>query len=223
MNRFFNVLILFIFFPAMVVVVIVGFDLPLEFLGVSGSQLPYRFEIFCAFAVMIGLVHTRRSVHRWTGMQLVKQAEKFIWLQPVSKERRKRIVVYNVLESIVFISMLVGIALVCPPAWPLVVVFALMAVDTLLFLCFGMAKNLFRIGITKLAVVVADRDVTVAYFSGLRRVHIHQESLFFEYIKGLQLYFPLDCIVKEHEDTFFNHLQEQLDSDKVFVTNKRKK
>ena len=76
-------------------------------------------------------------------------------------------------------------------------------------------------GITSKAVVVADRDVSVLYFSGLRKVSIHQQSIYFDYIKGLQLSFPIDCMEKDQHDVFFNVLEEQLDTDKVFVTKLR--
>ena len=76
-------------------------------------------------------------------------------------------------------------------------------------------------GITSKAVVVADRDVSVLYFSGLSKVSIHQQSIYFDYIKGLQLSFPIDCMEKEQHDAFFTVLEEQLNTDKVFITKLR--
>ena len=76
-------------------------------------------------------------------------------------------------------------------------------------------------GITSKAVVAADRDVSVLYFSGLRKVSIHQQSIYFDYIKGLQLSFPIDCMEKDQHDVFFNVLEEQVDTEKVFITKLR--
>ena len=212
---------LFLFFPAMVLVILIAFDLPLEFLGTSGSQLGYKVEILGGFAALLFFVHLRRSMQRWMGMHLVAQTNKFLWIQEVSPARMRRVVVYNLLETGIFGTVGIGLYLVTPFAWPLTLCFSLVALDSLIFLLLGKSKHYFRSGITKNAVVVADRDVTVAYFSGLRRVHRHQESLFFEYIRGIQLFFPMDCLQKQYEDEFYRILQDQVDSDKVFITQRR--
>lgn len=221
MNRFVNVLMLFLFFPAMVLVILIAFDLPLEFLGTSGSQLTYKVEILGGFAALLLFVHLRRSMQRWMGMNLVSQSEKFLWIQEVSPARMRRVVVYNLLETGIFGTIAIGLYLVTPFAWPLSLCFGIVSLDSLVFLLIGKTKRFFRAGITKNAVVVADRDVTVAYFSGLRRVHRHQESLFFEYIKGVQLFFPMDCLQKEHEEDFYRIMQDQVDPEKVFITQRR--
>jgi hypothetical protein len=94
-------------------------------------------------------------------------------------------------------------------------------VDNIIFLLVGGLGKKFRAGVTSKAVIVADRDVVLAYFTGLRRVTIHQDSVYFHYIKDLQLDFPLDCIEKSERDTFFAELNKQIDRDRVFVTTER--
>ncbi len=89
------------------------------------------------------------------------------------------------------------------------------------FLLVGLLRKGFRVGVTTKAVIMADRDVQLVYFSGLRKVSIHQDSLYFDYIKDLQLFFPLDSIDPQDRDSFFDSLSDQLDKDKVFVTTKR--
>jgi hypothetical protein len=78
----------------------------------------------------------------------------------------------------------------------------------------------FRIGLSSKALIVADREVTLLYFNGLRKVTIHQSSIYFDYIKGLQLSFPLDCIPEDRMDEFFQELEGSINKDKVFFSKK---
>jgi hypothetical protein len=55
----------------------------------------------------------------------------------------------------------------------------------------------------------------VIYFSGLRRVTVHQQTLFFDYIKELQLAISIDSISPENRASFRNVLEEKLNRDKV--------
>lgn len=221
MNKFINALLLFILLPTMAFSVIVGFDLPLEFLRTTGGQITYQFEIFLGFGILLLIINVRRSVRRWMGMRIVNQRDKFLWNQPVSLERKKRVNVYTILEA--FVMLCVGSALyyVTKSAILPAIAFWYASADNLVFLWIGSMKHRFRAGITKKAVVVADRDVSVLYFSGLRKVTIHQDSVYFDYIQSLQLSFPLDCIEENERDQFFSTLEAQLDPNKVFVTRHR--
>jgi len=95
------------------------------------------------------------------------------------------------------------------------------AFDNVIFTLVGLSGGKYRAGITSKAVILADRDVQLVYFSGLRKVTIHQDSIYFDYIKGLQLSIPLDSIEQGQRDTFFETLEKQIDRDKVFITKNR--
>jgi hypothetical protein len=62
----------------------------------------------------------------------------------------------------------------------------------------------------------------VLYFSGLRRVEIHQQTVYFEYIEDLQLFFPVNAIDKKDFSSFRNALEDKLNRDKVFFSEKFK-
>ncbi len=219
MNKFINSLLLFLFFPTMALTIFVGYDMPVEFLKTSGSQIPYRFEIFLILGLLILIINVRRSIRRWMGMRLVNQIDKFKWNQPMTKERKKRVQVYNLLEA--FVLFFIGITLyyVSNEAWMPAIAFCFTTIDNIIFTIIGSTNNRFRAGITSKAVIIADRDVSLVYFSGLRKVTIHQDSIYFDYIKGLQLSFPVDCIAEKNQ--FFKVLEEQLDRDRVFITKER--
>lgn len=221
MNRFINALLLFFLFPTMLVSIYVGFDLPIDFLKTSGSQLQYHTEILLACGLILLIITLRRSIRRWMGVKLVNQTSKFTWNHPVSNSRSKRVQVYTFTEA--FVLLAVGIVLfqVTHEAWLAAFAFVFGAIDNIVFIWVGISKNLFRAGITTKAIIVADRDVSLIYFTGLRKISIHQQTIFFDYIQGLQLSIPADCIESNSKETFFSTLTNLLDTNKVFITKNR--
>jgi len=218
MNKFINILLLLISFPTMVIAIFVGYDLPIEFLKTSGATLPFKFELFLTLGIIYYIIIVRRSVRRWMGVKMVGQTEKFKWNVSMGKERKKQVYLYQWLEALLMGCAGVSLYNICPDALIPASAFWYGTVDNMLFLLLGKVKNIYRIGLTSKAVVVADRDVKVLYLSGLRKVTIHQQTVFFDYIKDLQLTFPLTCIPKEDQRNFKDSLEALLDRDKVFFS-----
>jgi hypothetical protein len=207
----------------MLITILIGFDISIDMFKIrtTGAALPYRFEILLGLGLFILILNVRRSVRRWMGMRLVNQTEKFKWNQPMSEKRIKRVRTYNFMEGFVMLFIAITLYIVSPEAWMPAIGFVFCTVDNLIFTVVGVRGNRFRAGITSKAVITADRDVNLVYFSGLRKVTIHQQSMFFDYIKNLQLSFPVDCLNEEQRDEFFSALESQLDKDKVFITKNR--
>ena len=211
-------ILLVLFFPTMLVTIYVGFDLPLGFLKVSGANLPFKEEIFLGLGLCIFILNIRRSVRRWMGVNIVSKTAKFKWTSTVAKSRKTRVITYLILETCVM--TFVGIALykVSNYAWAPSLAFLIAAFDNLIFSVLGGVTNLYKVGLSSKALIVADRDVILLYFTGLRKVSIHQQSVYFDYVKGLQLSFPSDCIPEDKKPEFFKILEENIDSEKVFFS-----
>lgn len=218
MNRFINVLLIVLLAPTMLVTIFVGFDLPIQFLRVSGSELPYKEYVFLGLGLLILMINVRRSVRRWMGMYIVSKSKKFKWNHEVTSERKSRVVTYLVLEAVIFSTMAIGLYSVTNEAWMPAVGFLFPAIDNMIFMIVGLAKNAFRVGLSSKALIVADREVTLLYFTGLRKVSTHQQTIYFDYIKDLQLSFPLDCIPESMRKDFFDTLKQQVNTDKVFFS-----
>ena len=202
----------------MVLSIFVGFDLPIEFLKTSGQQLPYRFEAFLVLGIIFFVVIIRRSVQRWTGIKMVAQKAKYKWNVAMGKERKKYVYLYQYLEA--FTMLIVGVAfyILCKEAIVPALALVFGFLDNMLFAILGQSKNIYRVGLTTKAVVVADRDVKVLYLSGLRQVSVHQQSIYFDYIKDLQLHFPLNCIPEADQSNFVQELKAIVNDDKVFFS-----
>lgn len=220
MNKAINSILLFLLFPTMLLSIYVGYDLPIGFLHVSGANLPYAFEAFLLLGTLIFLSILRRSIKRWMGAQIVKKTDRFKWNVPVGPERVRRVTTYLLLESLVMLALAIGLYLITELAWAPAIAFAIGALDSIIFAFIGKASGSYRIGLSSKALIVADREVQLLYFSGLRKVSVHQQSIYFDYIKGLQLSFPTDCIPEGMEDEFFNVLESNIDRNKVFFERK---
>lgn len=217
MNKFINILLGLLLFPTMVVAIFVGFDLPVEFLKVSGRNLPYRNEIFLGLGLMIFIVILRRSIRRWMGMRIVNQVKKFKWNQVVSVERKKRVQTYQIMEAVVMFSIGTGLFAIAPEAIAPAIAFWVGALDNIIFMLVG-SNDKFRVGVSSKAVIVADREVVLLYFTGLRKISAHQQTTYFDYIKGLQLSFPTNCIDDAYKNDFYEALEAQVDHDRVFFS-----
>ena len=218
MNKFINILLMLISFPTMVITIFVGYDLPIEFLRTSGAQLPFRFEILLSFGILFYMIIVRRSVRRWMGVKMVSKVDMFKWNEAMGNGRKKQVYLYQSLEAA--LMTFAGLSLYSISHEAIVPASAMLfgALDNMVFLFMGQQKNIYRIGLTSKAVIGADRDVKVLYFTGLRKVTIHQQTVFFDYIKDLQMTFPLNCIDLKDRTAFKNTLEAQLDRDKVFFS-----
>ena len=73
---------------------------------------------------------------------------------------------------------------------------------------------MYRIGLTKKALVAVDRESRVIFFSGLRKVSKHQQTLYFEYSNELVLHMPMNMI--PDEEVFMKELRQVVNPNKVF-------
>lgn len=220
MNKFFNVLLLLVFFPTMLLAIVVGFDIPLASFHTSGANITYKKEIFLVLGVFLLLINLRRSIRRWVAMKLVNQLSKYKWTTVVSKDRIKRVYSYNFLEALVMLAAGIGIYLVTSDAWMPLVGLVFGALDGMFFAVYGAKSGRFRVGLTSKALLAGDRDVVLIYFLGLRRVSFQQQTLFFDFKEeGMQFRFPINLIPEEKREEFFSELKDTVDDKKVYFSN----
>ncbi|MGV3613224.1 MAG: hypothetical protein ACO1N0_19855 [Fluviicola sp.] len=214
MNRSINILLIFFSFPAFAFIICVAFDI--HFFNVPIAELPFKFHIFIGVATLLLLLIIRRSVSRWVGVGMTRKPERFLWSTPVSAARKKQVRLFLTMEALLALFAMISVCLLTMEAWPVAVVYGIMFLDQVLFL--AVAQSWFRVGITHKAVVVADREVRLLFFSGLRRIETHQQTLYFEYIEDLQLFFPVNCIPEGKYDEFRAGVEERVDRDRVFFS-----
>jgi hypothetical protein len=218
MNKFINILLLLIIFPVMALTIVIGFDIPIDFLKFSGANMPYKTEVFLSFAALIFLIGGRRATKRWMGLRMVNQLSKFQWNEPMAKNRYKQSLLYLYLEAFIHFFLAFALFSVSDKSIAVCAVLVVLGIDHLLFAIIAKSKNLFRVGITSKAILIADRDVKVAFFTGLQQVSSHQQTIFFDYSKDLQIAFPSDSISAENREAFKAQIVSNTDRDRVFFT-----
>ena len=103
MNRIVNAFLIFVLLITAFISIYVGFDMPITFLRCTGEYLPYKFEIYLGIGLFVFILVLRKAIRRWMGIRIVNRTEKFKWTQPVSLKRKKRVVTYLTLETVVMI------------------------------------------------------------------------------------------------------------------------
>ncbi len=217
MNSFINVLTLFITFPILALAIFIGFDIPFDSFGITGTEIPYRFEVFAGLGFVLFLIQLRRSTRRWMALSMVAKLNRFQWNQPVSGPRKKRVATYNLIEVTVMVVLSYGLYTITKESIVPAIVFLAFGLDSLVFTLVG--RNKYRVGLSSKAILVADREIILIYFVGLRKVAIQQQTVYFDYINNLQLTFPLDCIEEQNKHDFFEALHNVIDKDRVFFSN----
>jgi hypothetical protein len=214
MNSFINILLLLVSILTMFFSVFVRFDLPLEMFKTTAGQLPYRFELFLGFGLMLLVISVRRTIRRWVGIRMVNQTNKFKWSGKISVARKQRVIVYTIIESAVLV--LFGLAFIglTREAWFPAVVMVFFGLEGIVYLMIN-AKNKFRVGLSSKAILTVDREVILLYMEGLRKVSVSQQTIYFDYIQDLQLSFPTDCIEENERADFFENLKQSVNRDKV--------
>ncbi len=223
MNKFVNSVLLFLAFFTFILAVIVGRDIPIAFLKTTGYYLPYKEVYFFVVAALILTIGGRRSVQRWMGVAMIRQVKRYQWNEPIGKGRKNRTLFYLILEGFFHIIIAFLLLFFTKSAFPVFIVLILLGIDHFLYAALGVVQNIFRIGITKTALVTVDRDVKVLYFSGLRKISVFQKDIFFEYIKELVLEVPSDVVDPEKKEEFKTVLEKQIDLNRVYLDESFKK
>ena len=216
MNRATNILLMFFAFPAMAYTIFVAFDVPLEMLHISMGSFEHRDKIFLVFALIFLILIVRRSVSRWAGVNMTRKPERFLWSVKVGKERKKNVRLFLIIEMLFAGVFALGLLWLTPESWPIAVAFGVMFLDQLIFML--VAPRWFRVGIAQQAIVVTDRELRLIYYSGLRRVDKHQQTIYFDYVEDLQLFFPENCIPEGSYTAFREALETKVDRNRVFFS-----
>lgn len=220
MNKFVNLVTLVVVFPLILFSVYIGLDIPIDSLGITGSEIPYQKEVFYIGTFICGLFHLLRSVKRWSALKVANKINQFKWSARIGKKRRGRVITYLFLEIFLMLCFSIAFFKLTPSSFSICSLLMLSSIDSLFFVVFG--KNKYRISVSSKAIVIADREVQVIYFKGLRKISIHQQSIFFEYIENLQLFFPLNSLEEKDVSIFFNELNKLIDRERVYLGNTHK-
>ena len=220
MNRIFNIWILIITVLTFPVAIAVGNNLDFSLFGleIQGEEFEYKEVVFTVSAGLIFLLSVIRSSKKWLGMRVVEQVDRFKFSTPISDNRKKRVLLYNLIEIVFFLIFSAGLLYFSTAALYVSLVFVIVAADSLINTFMGISGGRYRIGVTSKAIAMADRETKAIYFKGLKKISHHQQTLYFEYVNGLVLHFPTNLIPEDKWEIFVSTLKDQVSPEKVYYT-----
>ncbi|MFT5818934.1 MAG: hypothetical protein ACI8ZM_000155 [Crocinitomix sp.] len=205
MNKVINVfsgivLAIFTIFSMLIV-----FDL--SFSSATLKGMPYTFEICLSFAVVIFLLGFLRIKRKWQGAADMKHFKGFHFVRQVSKPGLNHSLIYAYAEA-VFIIVAIFVFWIM---WhleprlmlPMLIVMLFLLLEGIVFIARLMRGGpAFRLGINSKAVAFFNREMNLFYYTGLRRIEIHQDMINFQYKDDLNLLLPLQIIKVEDRVAF---------------------
>ena len=220
MNKLVNVISLLILVPTLLFSVYIGLDIPIDSLGITGQEIPNKESVFLCAAFICFLLHLFRSLKRWTALYIVSQKAQFKFSYKLATKRKYRIITYTFIEVIFLLLLAYAFYTLTITSLAMSCMLVISALDSLLFVVVGF--NRFKVIVTSKAVFIADREVISLYLKGLRKVSIHQQSIYFDYIKDIQLFFPLNCFEEKDVSSFLGTIDKLTDNNKVYFSNTNK-
>jgi hypothetical protein len=218
MNRLANIWFLLIGIGSFPFAVALGSNEDFSILGwrIEGEEFEHGdlvFAIITGFALLMAFFKASR---RWSAIRILKQKDKFQYVAPIRSERKKRLVLYTSIEVVFALILGSFFVYAAHESFYLGLVYFVIATEHVVHLLVGLKANLFAVGITKKAVIAADREARVMYLSGLLKISKHQQSLYFEYKKELVMHMPLNMI--EDEEKFIAALKKVAPPNKIFYS-----
>jgi len=221
MSKGINILLTFLLLPTLFVTLMVGFDL--NALGfIEGLDTPYISEIFNGIGILAGVLLFWRAFRRWSALYIFKKKDHFIWVGSSTSTHIGRVRLYLFLEAAFFAFLSLFFFKISELNMVLALVFLVASIESILFILLRCNTKYMKAGIIKNGLVIADRDLTFYYFSGLRSVSTQNESIYLEYKNDLCLAFPIHAINEEDRPAFLHHFVEAVDKKRVFVSEKIK-
>lgn len=220
MNKIYNTWIFIISIVSLPLAFFIGIN---EVYGVFGMEIYFQdFQygdlVLGIAALLIFMLGFRRSLKKWNGLRIANQKEKYIWNHTVGKERKKRVLTYNLIEVVYFFVLAIVFVSFALEAAIVSLVFFVFIIDSLVNTCVGVWGKKYRVGITRKAIVAVDREVIAIYFKGLNKVSIVENIMYFEYVNDLVLDLSMEHIEKEKQQEFIATLTQQLDPEKVYFS-----
>lgn len=198
-----------------ILVMAIIYDLSIS--SFSVKAMPYQTEICTAMAVLVLLLGVLRIRRKWQGANDMRKFKSFNYVWNVSSVRLNLQLLYNVGEVIamglalyfLFNLLTLSVDLIVP----MIAVLSILLIESVFFALKILSKGpAFRLGIDKKAVAYYDREMHIYYFTGLKRVEMHQDMVNFQYRDDLNLFLPLDAIKEEDRKAFRDAIIETMEN-----------
>lgn len=220
MNKVINVFSLIILVVFTLLSMTIIFDLSIS--NVHLREMPFQIEILSGLAILFFLVGLIRIRRRWQGMHDMRKFSQFDFDSKVSGKYLSKGMVFTAIEIMFMIAATILFYSFYPENQQLVVVMlcvilVLMIESTVFLTLIIRTGKAFRVGINSKVIAYFGREMHLFFFTGLRRVMLHQDDLFsFQYKNDLVLFFPTIVLRDEDRIPFREALLKQLEEKNIY-------
>lgn len=216
MNKFVNFLSLVILAPYSLLALSIKHEL--EFWPEkSAAHIPYQSEIATAVFAVILVLNLIRVYQKWSILRAFWKTQNLQLKIPVKKSWYNSKNLPNYLEALYALAF--GYFFIQNDITTKNLGLALLffGLENIFYVIWVRVKNLYAVAINKKALILLDRQFSAYYFHGLRKMEKDFDQIYFEYMDGLQLKFPLKSIDENQQKEVMNTILENINQDKVYV------
>ncbi len=216
MNKFVNFLSVIVLVPAALLAFMIKEEL--EFWPEkSAAHIPYKNEIFTAVFAFILLINLFRIYQKWSVLRAFWKIDNFLVKVPVEKSWYTSKSISNWLEALFAIAF--GLFFIQNEEFTrnLGLLLLLFGLENIIYVLSVRSKKMYAVAVNKKALILLDRQLSGYYFHGLRKMEKDFDQIYFEYMDGLQLKFPLKSLSKEDQKAVVSKVLENINQDKVYV------
>ena len=163
------------------------------------------------------LINLFRIYQKWSVLRAFWKIDNFQIKVPVQKSWYTSKSISNWLEALFAIS--VGLFFIQNAEWTknLGLILLVFGLENIIYVITVRSKKYYSVAVNKKALILLDRQLSGFYFHGLRKMEKDFDQIYFEYMDGLQLKFPLKSLTEENQKQVVAKVLENINQDKVYV------
>lgn len=190
-------------------------------------KLPYQREILYSLSILFFLIGLIRVKRRWQGIKDMKRFSQFDFDRQIARSYLNKGIIFSLLEVMFLLAAMCMFAMIFVKLKQLdevelllvmIVVLGILAFESILFtVTMIVGGKAYRIGINDKVIAFFSREMHLFYYTGLKRVVLHQRDLIsFEYKDDLVLFFPATVLESQDRIAFREALLTQLEEKNIY-------
>lgn len=216
MNKFVNLISIVILVPSAFLAFAIQHEL--EFWPEkSAAHIPYQGQIYTAIFATILILNLFRIYQKWSVIRAFWKIDNFRLRVPVKKGWYQSKSVSNLLEAMYAFAFGYFFTQSGDLTRNLGLILLFFGIENIFYVIWVRTKKLYAVAMNKKALILLDRQFQGYYFHGLRKMEKDFDQIYFEYMDGLQLKFPLNSMDESERREVISALLESINQEKVYV------
>ena len=182
------------------------------------TDIPYQKEIFLVFMLLAGLFLALKVVNKWMGIRpmISRRQSELLFDEPISKDGMNRMVVYNILESILYILFAGCFYWFTENSHSLSYLCAIVFLEIHLFQILN--RKRMRVIAGKGSMMYVARNTVIFPYKGLKSIEKDFDVWFFNYKSGKIVKLPLIHVDKENRAKLLDAIKSTASTEGVFFS-----